>query len=130
MPRGRKLPHWIGPFYMAAHVGAVAYQLELLRKYKFHNVFHVSFLKGYNDSGADIEEVNPAPVVLEPGGGQEFEVKRILEHWHIGCNRASWFLVKWWGYDVSDATWEPHSHLGNAPICILEYWASHSSEPT
>ena len=89
MPGDRKLaPRWMGSFHMLARVGMVAYCLELPSQYKFHNVFHVSLLKGFNDSGADRAEVNPAPIVLEPSGNQEFEVGYIIEHWHVGHNRA------------------------------------------
>ena len=42
-------------------------------------MFHVSFLKGYDNSGSDKAEVNPTPVVLESGGNQEFEVEHILD---------------------------------------------------
>ena len=48
----------------------------------------MSLLKGYNDSGADRAEVNPAQIVLEPIGDQESEVEHIIGHWHIGHNRA------------------------------------------
>ena len=88
MPGGKKLsPCWIGPFRMSAHIGMVAYCLELLSQYKFHNVFLVSLLKGCDDSRADREEVNPAPIVLEPSGDQEFEVEDIIKHQHFGRNR-------------------------------------------
>ena len=40
----------------------------------------MSLLKDYNNSGADKAEVNPALVVFDPGGNQEFEVECILEH--------------------------------------------------
>ena len=89
MPGGRKLsPYWIGPFRVSAHVGMVVYRLELPSQYKFYNVFHVSLLKGYNDSGADRAEVNPAPIVFEPSGDQDFEVEHIIEYQHVGRNRA------------------------------------------
>ena len=89
MPGGRKLgPRCICPFCVSARVGMLAYCLELPSQYKFHNVFHVSLLKGYNDSGADRAEVNPAPIVLEPRGDQEFEVERIVGHRHVGRNQA------------------------------------------
>ena len=89
MPGGRKLgPHWIGPFCVSARVGMVAYCLELPSQYKFHNVFCISLLKGYNDSRAGRAEVNPVPIVLKPSGNQDFEVEHIVGHQHIGCNRA------------------------------------------
>ena len=68
---------------MTPKLQMVAYCLELPSQYKFHNIFHVSLLKGYDDSGADRAEVNPAPIVLEPSGDQEFEVEHIIKHWHI-----------------------------------------------
>ena len=89
MPGDRKLsPRWIDSFRVLARVGMVAYRLELPSQYKFHNVFYVSLLKGYDDSRADRAEVNPAPIVLEPSGDQEFELERIIEHQHVGHNRA------------------------------------------
>ena len=76
------------PFLHVSSCRMVAYCLELPSQYKFHNVFHVSLLKGYDDSRADRAEVNPAPIVLEPSGDQEFEVEHIIGHRHVGCNRA------------------------------------------
>ena len=73
---------------MLARVRMVAYHLELPSQYKFHNVFHVSLLKGYDNSGADRAEVSPAPKVLEPSGDQEFELKHIIEYQHVDHNRA------------------------------------------
>ena len=73
---------------MLACVVMVAYHLELPSQYKFYNVFHVSLLKGYNDSGADRAEVNSAPIVLEPSGDHKFKVERIIEYRHVGHNSA------------------------------------------
>ena len=88
MPGGRKLrPRCIGPFHVSARVGMVAYRLELPSQYKFHNMFNVSLLKGHDVSEADRAEVNPAPIVLEPSGDQEFEVEHIIKHQHVGHNR-------------------------------------------
>ena len=43
---------------------------------------------GYDDSGADRAEINPAPIVLKPGSEQEFEVECIIEFQYFGHNRA------------------------------------------
>ena len=85
----RKLsPCWINPFHVAARAGVVVYHLELPSQYKLHNMFHVSLLKGYNNSGVDKAELNSATIVFELGSNREFEVEHILEHQHVGCNRA------------------------------------------
>ena len=60
---------------------------------------YLSF-KGYDDSKANRAEVNPAPIVLEPGGGQDLEVEHIIEHQHIGCNMGP--IV------FSEMTWLQH----------------------
>ena len=45
---------------------------------------------------------------------------RVLRHRRRG--RGLQYLVEWDGYDVADATWEPESHLANAPAKLAEYW--------
>ena len=88
MPGGRKLgPCWIGPFHVSGRVGMVAYWLELPSQYKFHNMFHVFLLKGYDDSGTDRAEVNPASIILEPSGDREVKVEHIIKHQYVGHNR-------------------------------------------
>ena len=31
------------------------------------------------------------------------------------------FLVKWKGYDISEATWEPKAHLTNAQTALKQF---------
>jgi len=38
---------YIGPFVVVEAVGAQAYRIRLLPKYRMHNVFYVSLLKPY-----------------------------------------------------------------------------------
>jgi len=40
-------PQFFGPFNIVERIGLVAYQLALPPTMKFHDVFHVSFLKKY-----------------------------------------------------------------------------------
>ena len=48
-PGGRKLlPKWIGPYKVRKRVGTVAYQMDLPKELKIHDVFHVSLLHPYN----------------------------------------------------------------------------------
>ena len=56
-------------------------------------MFHVSLLKGYDNSRADRAEFNPAPIVVEPGGNQEFEVECMVGRWHVGSNRTLQFFL-------------------------------------
>ena len=52
-------------------------------------------------------------------GNLEYEVEAILRH--RGKGTWSQYLVLWKGYDLSEATWEPKSHLANAPDILADY---------
>ena len=55
-------------------------------------------------------------------GEEEYEVEAILRHKGKGAQRM--YLVMWKGYPITDASWEPKSHLRNAPL-ILEHYLCH-----
>ena len=65
-----------------------------------------------------MRKVEPPPPVLA-GDTLEYEVEGILRHQGTGARR--WYLVLWKGYPLTKATWEPESHLTNAPNILEEY---------
>ena len=56
----------------------------------------------------------------------EFEVERVLDHHRVccGCVWVDEYLVKWVGYGVFEATWEPSAHLANAPTALADFLAT------
>ena len=52
-------------------------------------------------------------------GEEEFEVEAILRHKGFGAQRL--YQVLWKGYLITEASWEPESHLRNAPQILEEY---------
>ena len=52
-------------------------------------------------------------------GNLGYEVEVILRHRGKGARHQ--YLVSWKGYDLSEATWEPESHLANAPNVLVDY---------
>ena len=96
----------------------VAYGLDLPPGWRIHPVFHVSKLKRYIRSEEFLREVEPPPPVLV-GDTLEYEVEGIL--WHEGKGARRRYLVLWKGYPLREATWEPESHLANAPVILEEY---------
>ena len=52
-------------------------------------------------------------------GELEYEVEAILHHRGKGAQRR--YLILWKGYPLSEATWEPASHLLNAPDILADY---------
>lgn len=116
----RKLaPRWMGPYPVVERVGDVAYKLKLPRRMRVHPVFHVSCLKGYNTSERFPSAPVRPPPVHEFDGESYYTVERILRRRTRG-RRTEW-LVKWLGYDESEATWEPISHLENVRHMVEEF---------
>ena len=63
------------------------------------------------------EERPPSPIVVN--GEEEYEVEAILRHKGKGARRLS--LVMWKGYPITEANWEPESHLQNTPLILEDY---------
>ena len=111
---------WVGPFCITREISLVAYGLDLPPGWRIHPVFHVSKLKCYIHSEEFLWEVEPPPPVLV-GDTLEYEVEGIL--WHQGKGARCHYLVLWKGYPLHEATWEPESHLANAPDILRGVFA-------
>ena len=59
----------------------------------------------------------PSPIMVE--GHEEYEVEAILRHKGKGARRL--YQVLWKGFPITKASWEPESHLANAPQVLEEY---------
>ena len=109
---------WVGPFKIAKVISPVAYGLDLPPAWRVHPVFHVSNLKRFKRSKEfEREDQPPPPVMVE--GEEEYEVEAILRHKGKGARRL--YLVMWKGYPITEASWEPESHLHNAPLILEDY---------
>ena len=60
----------------------------------------------------------PPPPIMVDGEG-EYEVEAILRHKGKGARRL--YQVLWKGYPVTEASWEPESHLRNASSLLEDY---------
>jgi hypothetical protein len=78
---------------------------------KIHPVFHISLLKLYKEDD-EFNRPTPPPALIISDNEEEFEVEMILDKKIIG--KTSKYLVKWTGYPLYDATWEPLNNLKNA----------------
>ena len=116
LPKLRR--RWVGPFTITEVVSLVAFQLDLPPGWQIHPTFHASNLKAYIQHPEFEQEVDPPPPVLVDGN-LEYKVEAILRHRYKGDRHQ--YLVSWKGYDLSEATWEPESHLANAPNILADY---------
>ena len=86
----------------------MAYSLDLPPTWRIDLVFHVSNLKRFQQSkGFKREERPPSPMVVDDE--EDYEVEAILKH--KGKGARCLYLVIWKGYPITEASWEPESHL-------------------
>jgi len=103
-PSRKLAAKYLGPYRVIRSIGDrhMAYQLQMPKGTRIHNVFHISNLEPFR---GEIKEALAASQLrdstLEPA--PEYEVERIVAHKYNGKRRR--YLVKWAGYDTSENSW-------------------------
>ncbi len=110
------LPRWCGPFKIVERIGKVAYRLELPPKSNAHDVFHVVALRKYDKAKDGRIIPTPDPVIVD--GELEYEIEEILDE--RTRRRRTEYLVKWKGFPLHEATWEPRTNLEDCEA--LDRW--------
>ena len=124
----RKLsPKYLGPFTITHIISTTTYKLDLPNTLKVHPVFHISMLKPYHETPDEFEHITPLPPITIPETNKkEYEVENILDK-RLFRGKPQ-YLVKWKGYPLHDATWEPLKHLDNAKKTINEFELTRTSK--
>jgi hypothetical protein len=115
-------PRREGPFEITKVIGPVTYQLNLPKTWKIHNVFHAVLLRQYKETkvyGANFPK--PPPELIE--GEEVYEVESILKHRRRG--RALQYYVKWKGYPIAEASWEPEEVFSDDGDLLTRYKDRH-----
>jgi hypothetical protein len=112
-------PRFYGLYRVIRRVGKVAYELELLKGSKIHNVFHVSCLK--KAMGQQINTSKEMPP-LDEEGELELVPKEVLEQREHRLRNGviKEYLIRWRGLPVEDATWEGEHILQHPGLMLLE----------
>jgi chromodomain-containing protein len=111
-----------GPFIITEVLGLVTYRLKLPATWRIHDVFHATLLRPYKENevyGNNFPE--PTPELLE--GEEVYEVEAILNHQKHG--RGYQYFVKWQGYPISDASWEPEHVFSDDGDTLSDYKHRH-----
>ena len=108
----RKLDHKLhSPFQIEKVISPTALRLMLPRKWKLHNVFHVSLIEPFRAGTRDAP--NPEQVLREADdveGNEEYDIDKVISSTRRG--RRVLYLVKWLGFQSKkDWTEEPFEHF-------------------
>ena len=134
----RKLEaNFFGPFRVLHPVKKQAYKLKLPRKWKIHDVFHVSLLELDNTRKGRVDE-DVRQMELDAGDDDswKYEVEVIwdnavyakeLESGHLP---GLYYLVSWKGYPEEENTWEPASAVQHLRKLISSFHKDHPDKPT
>ena len=125
-------PRWIGPFRVSKIIHPVAVKLDLPRTFRMHSSFHVSELKPYKRSRTFTQRLDHRPPPVQPATDTDdpiYELEAIIGHRKVPQGRAAGtiqYLVKWKGYPMFEATWEPFRNLGSCTDAMRAYKARRS----
>jgi len=115
----RKFDHKLhGPFKIVKCLSRSAVRLELPKRWRIHDVFHVSILEPYRQgtvSGRGLPDISR---VLEETGdvipSDEYLPAKIHDSGRKRRNKklVICYWIEWEGYpEIRDYTWEPYEHL-------------------
>ena len=112
-----------GPFKIVNVLGPLTYRLNLPETWKIHNVFHTSLLRRYRENDVYRANYERPPAELDHEGQEVYNVEAILKHRKRG--RGYQYFVKWEGYLITEALWEPESSFSNDGDVLDQYKTRH-----
>ena len=124
---------FFGPFRVLHPVGKQAYKLKLPKKWRIHDVFHVSLLE--QDTTRKGREFSVPEFELEPGDDKEYEVEAIRDS-AVYAKEADgylpglYYLVAWKGYPEEEGTWEPSSAVMHLRKMVSTFYKDNPEKPT
>ena len=115
-------PKQKGPFPITEVLRPVTYRLRLLATWRIHDVFHAALLRPYKENKIYGENyTEPPPELVE--GEEVYDVETILNHRRSG--QGYQYFIKWRGYPISDASWEPEHAFSNDGDILIQYKCRH-----
>ena len=111
-----------GPFKIEEVLRPVTYRLKLPATWRIHNVFHAILLKPYQENKVYRENFTMPPLELVDGE-EVYQVEMILKHRRRG--QGYQYLIKWEGYPITEASWEPESAFSDDGDLLEAYNSQH-----
>ena len=111
LKQNRKLEaKFFGPFQVLYPMGKQVYKFKLLKKWRLHNVFHLSLLKQNTTRKKRVKKV---PELNTGNNSKEYKVEAIWDNAVYGNKFESghisgfYYLVAWKSYPKKENTWKP-----------------------
>ena len=122
------------PFQVLHPVGKQAYKLELPKKWRIHDVFHMSLLEQDTTRKGRVDDENVELDAGDENGEYEVEAIRDSEVYaresESGHLPGLYYLVSWKGYPEEENTWEPASAVQHLRKLISSFHKDHPDKPT
>ena len=112
-----------GPFIITDVLGPLTYRLELPETWRVYNVFHASLLRRYRENDVYGANYNRPPAELNNEGQEVYNIEAILKHRKRG--QGYQYYVKWEGYPITEASWEPEGSFSNDSDILSQYKLRH-----
>ena len=123
------------PFRVLHSVGKQAYKLELPKKWRIHDVFHMTLLEQDTTRKGRVDE-NATELDAGDNDSGEYEVEAIRDSAVYARESESghllglYYLVSWKGYPEEENTWEPASAVQHLRKLISSFHKDHPDKPT
>ena len=117
-------------------VGKQTYKLELPKKWRIHDVFHVSLLEQDTTRKGRVHEDNLEELDAGDNDSGEYEVEAIRDSAVYARESESghlpglYYLVSWKGYPEEENTWEPASAVQHLKKLISSFYKNHPGKLT
>ncbi len=134
--RNRKLEaKFFGPFRVLHPIGKQVYKLELPKKWKIYDVFHLSLLEQDTTRKEWVNEMTFKLEFESDGDGEEYEIKAICDNAVYakeseGHLPGLYYLILWKGYPKEENTWKPASAVIHHRRLINNFYRDYLEKPT
>ena len=125
------------PLWILCPVGKQAYKLELPKKWRIHDVFHVLLLEQDTTRKGRVDENDAAELDAGDNEGGEYKVEAIRDSAVYARESESghnlpglYYLVSWKGYPKEENTWEPALAVQHLRKLISSFHKEHFDNPT
>ena len=133
--RNRKLEARVFGLFRVLHpVGKQAYKLELPKRWRIHNIFHVSLLEQDTTRKGRVDE-NVTEFEAD-SDKEEYKMERIWDSAVYAKESATghlsglYYLVSWKGYPKEKNTWEPASAVQHLRKLIITFHKDNLNKST